>query len=218
MCVHLSAHIKVALKWHNQTCLFRSFRIRNSTWKTYQFVVRNKISKNLSFSRSAFKPIELYISDVCYWSYFSKKKPQLKEIDVSHTISTWQITKTYTHTVHTKKLKRDKAHITWRRIFFYQNAEAMVSMKTDDICYGLFLCMRVAGIRSQNLLVIIFLFFFSLTGCKNIIHIPEWGILTHTHTQQKQASKIKHKILSRKIIFRCRRLLFIFVLLNAPIK
>lgn len=63
--------------------LFRSFRISSSTWKTYQIVVGNKMSKNLSFSRSVFKPIELNVSDARYWSDFSNE--QLKEIDVSHT-------------------------------------------------------------------------------------------------------------------------------------
>lgn len=78
-------HIKVALKWHNQTCSFRSLSlslgIRNSTWKKKTSIDSwsvIKYRKTYHFLDPYLKPTELNVNDVRYWSYFSKDRRKKK--------------------------------------------------------------------------------------------------------------------------------------------
>lgn len=179
------AHIEVALKWHNQTYYLDLSKSATQLEKPINSWCCNKnIEKKLIiFSRSVFKPIELYVSDVCYWSYFSKERkknnttPTERDWRVTYLlyVGTSQIAKNkHTHTTVHKKNWNVIKHISrGEEIFCYQNAGAMVSMKTDDIGYGLFLCMHVRVWGLWTYMPFFFLFYFGLAGWESILYISQ---------------------------------------------
>lgn len=99
-----AAHIKVASKWHHQTCYLDRSEWTTRLEKPIKFVIKYPKTYHFLSIHIWTQRIE---REWWYWSYFSngtKKKPQPKKIDVSHTACSPQ-------QMHTSRT-------TWRRHFF----------------------------------------------------------------------------------------------------